>query len=133
MRGTLGANKFHNHKVTIDNIVFDSKREANRYGELKTLEKSGIIKNLELQKKFELVPTQYEEVDTGEVYARGEKKGLPKMKKVCREKAVDYIADFVYERDGKTIVEDVKGMRTKDYIIKRKLMLWVHGVEVAEI
>ena len=122
--------KYGNRKVTINGITFDSKREMNRYCELKLLEKAGEISDLELQKKYELIPAQY-------------------IDGKCVEKAVQYKADFVYqvpvhditEEDGhiifsdgyETIVEDVKGMRTKDYIIKRKLMLYVHDIRISEV
>ena len=51
------------------------------------------------------------------------------------EKSCVYIADFVYkdEETGRTVVEDAKGVKTKDYIIKRKLMLWLHGIRIAEV
>lgn len=129
-RSKYGQNKYGNKKITLDGLSFDSRKEARRYSELKLLERAGKIKDLELQKSFELIPAQYE--DTGEVYARGEKKGQPKRGK-CIEKAVTYKADFVYIENGKTIVEDTKGFRTKDYIIKRKLMLHTHGIRIREI
>lgn len=102
-------NKYHAKKTILDGMVFDSRREANRYAELKLLQRAGKIKNLRRQVPFELIPSQ-----DGEM-------------------AVKYIADFVYEENGKEIVEDVKGFRPKDYIIKRKLMLWVHGIKVWEV
>lgn len=129
-RSKYGQNKYGNKKITLDGLSFDSRKEARRYTELKLLERAGKIKDLELQKSFELIPAQYE--DTGEVYTRGEKKGQPKRGK-CIEKAVTYKADFVYIENGKTIVEDTKGFRTKDYIIKRKLMLHTHGIRIKEI
>ena len=106
--------KYRNKKVTIDGIVFDSKREAKRYTELKLLERVGQIHGLELQKEYILIPSQ-------------------KINGKVAERAVKYKADFVYTEDGKTVVEDTKGMRTKDYIIKRKLMLYVHGIRIKEI
>jgi hypothetical protein len=118
MRSKYGA-----RKTVVDGITFDSKKEANRYRELKLLEKAGEICCLRLQVPFELIPAQYEE--TGEVYTKGKNKGKPKRGK-CIEKAVTYIADFVYYNSDATvrIVEDVKGMRTPVYIIKRKLFRW---------
>lgn len=106
--------KYHSKKITIDGIIFDSQREAKRYRELVLLERAGLIQNLQMQVKFELIPSQ--RID-GKVV----------------ERACHYIADFVYQQDGKTIVEDTKGFKTKDYIIKRKLMLSVHGIKVKEI
>ena len=118
MRSKYGA-----RKTVVDGITFDSKKEANRYRELKLLERAGEICNLRLQVPFELIPAQYEE--TGEVYTKGKNKGEPKRGK-CIEKAVTYIADFVYYNSDATVrtVEDVKGMRTPAYIIKRKLFRW---------
>ena len=113
--------KYGNRKVIIDGIVFDSQREAQRYCELKLLIRAGHIKNLRLQEEYTLIPSQFE-------YNNG-KQGK------CIERAVKYIADFVYtdNKTGETVVEDVKGMRTKEYIIKRKLMLYKHGIRVREV
>lgn len=102
-------NKYGNVKVEVDGMLFDSKKEAKRYNELKLLEKAGTIEGLKLQVPFELIPSQPD------------------------EKAVKYIADFVYIENGQTIVEDVKGCKTKDYIIKRKLMKWLKNVEFREV
>lgn len=120
--------KYGNKKVTVDGITFDSKREARRYRELMLLQKAGQICDLELQKEYVLVPAQYE---TYERYGKNGKR--LKDGKRCVENAVKYKADFVYQQDGVTVVEDTKGMRTKDYIIKRKLMLYVHGIRIKEI
>jgi hypothetical protein len=128
--------KYGNKKVIVDGITFDSKKEARRYTELKLYEKAGKIHSLELQKVFELIPAQYEEKFTGERYKRGVNKGAPKLKKVCLEKAVTYKADFAYyvnNGHNTFVVEDTKGMRTKDYIIKRKLMLYVHQIRIREV
>lgn len=118
MRSKYGA-----RKTVVDGITFASKKEANRYRELKLLEKAGEICCLRLQVPFELIPAQYEE--TGQMYTKGKNKGKPKRGK-CIEKAVTYIADFVYYNSDATVrtVEDVKGMRTPVYIIKRKLFRW---------
>lgn len=137
-RGAVFSNdkKYQNKKVFIDDKEFDSKKEANRYCELKMLEKAGQITDLELQKVFVLVPAQYEE--TNEVYSKGAKKGQPKQGK-CIEQAITYKADFYYKENGKEVVEDVKGYRDpasgamSRYIIKRKLMLYVHGIRIREI
>lgn len=121
--------KYHSKKTTVDGIAFDSKLEAYRYCELDLLQKAGKITDLELQKTFELIPAQYEYVPHGV-----DRKGQPKRKKVCVERAVRYKADFCYKtEDGEYIVEDVKGFRTKDYAIKRKLMLLVHGIKIREV
>ena len=99
-------NKYGNKKVTIDGKTFDSKKEAQHYLNLKLLEKGGVIKNLQTQVKYVLIPAQYE--GTGEYYTKGKHKGEEKKKLV--EKECSYYADFVYEQDGETIVEDTKGM-----------------------
>ena len=105
--------KYHNQKVKTHEGVFDSTKEYKRWVVLKLMERSGEICKLRRQVPFVLIKTQ----KTDEV----------------TERPVKYIADFVYERDGKTVVEDTKGVRTADYIIKRKLMLWVYGIAIKEI
>lgn len=117
-------NKYNARKVAVDGISFDSVREARRYKELKLMQQAGKISDLRLQVSFELVPALYE--NSGEVYTKGERKGQPKQGK-CIEHAVTYKADFVYTEDGRQIVEDAKGMPTKDYIIKRKLFKQLYG------
>lgn len=107
--------KYNNKKVTVNGQVFDSKKEANRYKELLLLEKAGVIKNLSRQVKFVLIPSQRDE--SGKVI----------------ERECSYKADFKYEEDGKTVVEDVKGFRTKEYIVKRKLMLYQYGIRIREV
>lgn len=108
--------KYNNKKVTVNGQVFDSKKEANRYKELLLLEKAGAIKDLRMQVKFTLIPAQRDEA-TGKVV----------------ERECSYKADFVYSEDDKTVVEDVKGFRTKEYVIKRKLMLWRYGIRIREV
>ena len=125
--------KYRNEKVLFDGRLFDSKKEARRYAELKLLEKAGVIQDLQCQVKFELIPSQYDENPTGKYYTRGERKGQEKTERVLVENAVSYVADFVYMENGKKVVEDVKSSITaKDdtFIIKRKLMLWVHGIKL---
>lgn len=121
--------KYGNEKILSEGEVFDSKREYRRWCELKLLEKAGEIWGLERQVKFVLIPAQHEY--TGEVYKRGKHKGEPKPGK-CIEREVSYIADFVYFIDAEQVVEDCKGMRTTDYVIKRKLMLFRHGIRIKE-
>ena len=106
--------KYRSKKVVVDGIQFDSKKEAKRWTELRLLERAGAITELDRQVKFELIPSQ--RID-GKVV----------------ERACSYIADFVYNENGKKVVEDTKGIRTTDYIIKRKLMLFVHGIRIREI
>lgn len=123
--------KYGAQKVKVDGITFDSKKEARRYSELKILEKANQIHDLRLQVKFLLVPAQREENE--EVYQRGKRKGQPKEGKLI-EKELSYYADFVYyDSSGKMVVEDAKGYRTTDYIIKRKLMLWLYKVRIREV
>ncbi len=108
--------KYGNRKVTLDGHQFDSVREATRYSQLQLLERAGQITGLELQPRFELIPKQ----------RRADGKA---------ERACEYVADFRYtDTDtGQTVIEDAKGMRTRDYIMKRKLMLQVHGITVREV
>ena len=124
-------NKYGNKKVVFDGEVFDSKREMYRYMDLKFLERCGAISDLKRQVTYELIPVQREK--STRVYQKGRKKGQPIEGKII-EKAVTYIADFVYTdiATGKEVVEDAKGMRTRDYIIKRKLMLYIHGIKIRE-
>lgn len=102
----MAYNKYKNKKTIVDGIPFDSLKEARRYGELKLLVKGGVIKDLELQPVFELVPSQIH--------------GGKTMRKVS------YIADFMYKdiKRGVTVVEDVKGFKTDVYKIKKKLFLY---------
>lgn len=114
-------------------MTFDSLKEYRRFRELRLLEKAGEVTELKRQVEFELLPAQYEEVPTGEVYKRGERQGQPKKKRVCVELPVKYIADFVYKENGKQVVEDTKGVKTKDYILKRKMLLYLHGIRIREV
>ena len=92
--------KYHNRKTVVNGITFDSAKESRRYQELCLLQRAGQIEGLERQVRFELVP------------------------RLRDERSVSYIADFVFKEDDKLIIEDCKGVRTKDYIIKRKLLKW---------
>ena len=124
------ASKYHAKKVVSpDGTVFDSKKEYKRYSELCLLQKGGYIRGLHRQVPFLLIP-EHREQDT--IGPRGGRKPGRIL-----ERKVEYFADFVYEErqpDGawKQVVEDCKGMRTPDYIIKRKLMLHVHGIRLKE-
>ena len=128
----MAGNKYDAKKI-IDPTTgakFDSKAEYIRWCELRLLERAGKISNLDRQVKFELIPAQREE--STEVYKAGPHKGLPKPG-VLIEKPCTYVADFVYEdANGNRVVEDTKGVRTDAYRIKRKLMLWVHGIRITE-
>jgi hypothetical protein len=122
----MPKNKYYNKKVTVDGITFDSKKEANRYCELRLLERAGQIKNLERQKVFELIPTQRE------ILPEKDKNGNHKVGKVI-ERPIKYKADFTYIENGKLVVEDTKGYRTTEYVMKRKMMLFLHGIRIREI
>ena len=104
--------------------VHDSTKEARRCDELHLLQRVGEIDELELQKEYLLIPPLYREIELKERYKAGKNKGQPKIKRVCEEKKVVYKADFVYidKKTGKIVIEDCKGMRTKEYILKRKLV-----------
>jgi hypothetical protein len=100
--------KYRNIKTTIDNIVFDSKREAARYADLKILQQIGEISALAMQPQYDLWVNN---------------------RRICR-----YKADFSYfDKAGKLIVEDAKGMRTPVYRLKKKLMAACLGIEIQEV
>lgn len=117
--------KYHSKKVTVNGNTYDSRKEYRRFCELSLLQRAGAITELQRQVEFELIPAQREPDTVG---VRG---GIKKGKVI--EHKCSYVADFVYKENGKTIVEDTKGFKTKDYIIKRKLMLWVYGIRIKEI
>ena len=106
-------NKYHAKKVEFDGILFDSRREANRYAELRILERAGKITDLRRQEEFVLIP------------------------KCGKERPAKYHADFSYidAATGEKVVEDVKSRatKTKDYILRRKLMNWRHGIQIREV
>ena len=119
-------NKYRNIKAN----GCDSRKEARRLQQLQLLEKAGEIRDLQTQVKFVVIPAQYE------TYERYSKQGKRLKDGVrCVERECAYYADFVYtiSATGENITEDAKGMRTKDYVIKRKLMLAVHGIKVREV
>ena len=109
IRMTQPQNKYRNEKITADGITFDSKKEYYRYCELKLMERAGQVIDIRRQVKFELIPKQE------------------------GERAVNYIADFVYKDGSGEVVEDTKGIRTPEYIIKRKLMLYRYGIKIKEV
>ena len=106
--------KYGNKKWELDGKTFDSQHEARRYQELRYLLRIGLISDLQLQVPFELIPSQ----------RRGGK---------VVERPVKYVADFVYTENGEKVVEDAKGVRTKEYVIKRKLMLMQYGIQIREV
>ena len=101
-------NKFNAKKTVVDGITFDSRREASRYQVLKEQEKAGEISDLRLQQRYELVP------------------------KHGKNRAVFYIADFVYVKNGEEVVEDCKGYRTDVYKLKKKIFEWKYDKEILE-
>ena len=117
--------KYRSRKIVRDGITFDSVKEYRRFCDLLLLEKAGAITDLQRQVEFVLIPAQREADRIG---VRG---GVIKGKTI--EQKCSYVADFVYNENGTTVVEDTKGFKTKDYIIKRKLMLWVHGIKIKEV
>ena len=103
------SSKFGAKKTVVDGITFDSKWESERYGQLKAMERGGIVTDLELQVKYDIVINDI---------------------KICK-----YIADFVYKEESpdgkiKEIVEDAKGFETPEFKLKKKLMKAVHGIDI---
>lgn len=120
-----GDPKYKNEKVRDGGETYDSRKEYRRAKELALMEQAGEIENLRRQVKYVLIPTQRGPEETG---PRGGRHPGPLLEKEC-----SYVADFVYDEGGETVVEDVKGIRTEAYKIKRKLMLWIHGIRIREI
>lgn len=115
MSYSFKQNKYHNKKPVVNGEKFDSGREANRYSELLLLQRAHVISDLRRQVEYVLIPSQKDE--NGKT-----------IENACR-----YYADFVYVKDGKTVVEDAKGFKTQEYVIKRKLMLHVYGIRIKEV
>lgn len=118
--------KYGNSKVAFDGYTFDSKREKDRYIVLKEAQEDGIISDLQLQPKWELIPK------ITETYV----KHLKTKDKVCERTAqlpITYTADFAYTKDGERIIEDVKispKMLPKEFVLKVKMMRAIHGIKV---
>lgn len=112
----MTQSKYGNKRTTLNGEVFDSRKEAQRYGVLRLLERAGKITNLQRQVKYVLIPTQRDE--NGKLL----------------EKECSYVADFVYFDFalGRKVVEDTKGCRTETYKLKKKMMLWFHGIRITE-
>lgn len=106
--------KYGSRKVTIDGVTYDSLKEYHRFCDLKLMQRAGIITGLQRQVKYELLPTQ-------------------RINGKVIERPVNYYADFVYKMDRQLVVEDVKGYKTPEYVIKRKLMLSVYGIQIHEV
>lgn len=106
------GSKYNARKTVIDGIEFDSAKEAKRYTRLRDLERSGKIQGLRLQVPFEILPS----FECDGVKYRG----------------MSYVADFVYYRDGKVVVEDCKGFKTAEYKMKKKLMAYMNHINIEE-
>lgn len=119
------TNKYGARKCTYNGEVYDSKKEMRRHQELLILEKAGKIRQLRRQVKYVLIPSQREVIW---------KNGVLKPGKVIEREAA-YTADFVYfdNESKEVVVEDVKGVKTKDYILRRKMMLHFHGIRIKEV
>ena len=100
----ITKNKYHNTKVEINGIKFDSIKEGERYHELYLLQKAGEISDLRLQEEF-ILQNAYRSPETGE-----------------KKRAIKYLADFTYEVNGERIIEDAKGVKTPVYLLKKKMM-----------
>lgn len=122
----LKYNKYGAKKVVFDGITFDSKKEGLYYLKLKDMERCGEIHNLRLQVPFELLPAIYRD----EIIHL---KTKDKTEKRCIQRAVNYVADFVYEKDGVQFVVDTKGLRLPDYILKKKMMLALRNIDIIEV
>lgn len=123
--------KYNNTKVEYDGIKFDSKKEMQRYIVLKEAERIGVISNLELQVKYELIPAVKEE------YVE-HLKTKDKIKTRTLQLPITYTADFVYIKDGNKVVEDVKASPNmaaidKSFILKEKLFRWKFGYGIKRV
>lgn len=110
--------KYNNQETIVDGITFPSKHEAHRYGILKIRESIGEISDLQLQVKYPLRVTGY--IVNGEIVL------------VKRPPIEEYIADFVYMENGIKVVEDAKGMKTREYKRKKELMKLVYEITIKE-
>ena len=118
--------KYRNKKIEFDGILFDSKKEGLYYLKLKDMQRNGEITNLRLQVPYELLPAIYKDEI---VHLKTKDKTIKKLV----QRPVTYVADFVYTKDGQEYVIDVKGMRLPDYILKKKMMLALNGINIIEV
>lgn len=119
--------KYGNKKAKASGKVFDSRRERSRYYTLQVLEKAGEISELRMQVPFEIIPAIYETV---EVQLKTKVKQVQKLV----QRATHYVADFVYkDKDGNMVVEDSKGFRTPEYLLKKKMMRAFLGITIKEV
>jgi hypothetical protein len=102
----MNFHKYGAKRTEVDGIKFMSQSEANRYVDLKRLQSAGVIQNLSLQPRFTL------------------QEGFVNVDTLKKERPIEYVADFQYDMNNETIVEDCKGFKTSDYKIKRKLFLF---------
>ena len=125
----IKRSKYGNRKVTIEGINFDSEREAKRYLILKEYQNKGDISDLKLQVVYELIPA-IKELKTVVL------KTKTIQKEVTIQQAITYRCDFTYIKDGKLVVEDVKispKMLPPEYKLKKKLLRYVHGIDIREV
>lgn len=119
--------KYGNKKAKANGKVFDSRQERSRYYTLQVLEKAGEISDLRMQVPFEIIPAIYETV---EVQLKTKTKQVQKLV----QRAAHYVADFVYkDKDGNMVVEDSKGFRTPEYLLKKKMMRAFLGITIKEV
>lgn len=119
--------KYGNRKAKARGKVFDSTMERSRYYTLSMLEKAGEISDLRMQVPYELIPAIYE---TQEVQLKTKTKQVQKLV----QRATYYVADFVYkDAEGNEVVEDVKGFRTAEYLLKKKMMRALLGIQIKEV
>lgn len=118
--------KFNNRKMSTPDGEFDSKGEWQRWIFLKEAEKNGRISDLRRQVKYTLIPTQYKAVEV-------KLKTKTKVVQRVAEHEISYKADFVYEKDGETVVEDYKGYPNDRWPYVKKMMLFFHGAAVREV
>lgn len=102
-----GMSKYHSTPMVVDGHRFPSKKEANKYAELRLMERAGIISDLKLQVRYPL--------------------------EMCGQTVTHYVADFVFKENGNTVVCDVKGFRTDLYRLKKKMMKAQYNVEILEV
>jgi hypothetical protein len=125
----MKVSKYRNTKVSFQGEKFDSKREMQRYIVLKDAERNGIIQNLQKQVKFELIPKIEEDIVI-------HLKRKDKIQRKTIQQPITYKADFVYEKDGVMVVEDVKisdFLLPKEYLLKEKLFRWKYGFKIKRV
>ena len=119
--------KYGSKKVAYDGMEFDSKKEMYRYIRLKSMQEEGLISDLRMQVPFEIIPAVYEEET---IQLKTKVKTVTK----CVQRATYYLADFVYrDKEGNEVVEDVKGLRTDYYLLKKKMMRAFLGITIKEV